>query len=268
METSENGTDFILAKWYMDCIDNDGNLFIGYSAVLKWKKFKLNYANILLCDRRGKITSQTTIKKLAPPIFSDDSFFWFPVRLKVKGNWTGLQPPIKKTMLNSASGSIHWTCCLPKANGKISLPGKKNIIGLGYTEKLEMTVKPWQLPFNHLKWGRFLSSDYSIIWVNWSGESGLNLLYYNGRQIKDGVITDDVIDINNRDLLITFSNKVVLREGTLVSTALSNIPGLKSIFPKNILNTYEKKWRSIGILKKGNKIIAKGWVIHEVVRWL
>ena len=157
---------------------------------------------------------------------------------------------------------------MPKANGKISLPDNQNIIGLGYTEKLKMTLRPWQLPFNQLRWGRFLSADYSIVWVKVSGDSRLNLLYLNGIQKNDALITDEQIALNNGDLLLVFSNKVVLREGTLISTALANIPGLNSVFPKNILNIYEKKWRSKGVLKEGNKIIAKGWVIHEVVRWL
>jgi hypothetical protein len=38
---------FSLSKWYLDCVDTRGNVFIGYSAVLKWKKIRLNYANIL-----------------------------------------------------------------------------------------------------------------------------------------------------------------------------------------------------------------------------
>ncbi len=268
MDMTENSSDFCLSKWYMDCIDSDGNTFIGYSALLRWKKFKLNYANILLCDERGIVSEQTTLKKLQPPAFSENCFSWKPAKLKVAGTWNSIDKPIEKTLLNSDTGVIHWYCFQPKAYGNVKIADNNIITGFGYAEKLEMTIKPWELPFSELRWGRFLSAENSIIWVNWIGDTNLSLLLIDGNQMKETLINDDGIHINNGEFILAFSDHAVLRKGALISTALSNIPGLKTVFPQKVLNTYECKWRSKGVLKKDNKVVSEGWVIHEVVRWL
>jgi hypothetical protein len=63
-----------------------------------------------------------------------------------------------------------------------------------------------------------------------------------------------------------FENSV-LREGALVKTALSMIPGINKLFPLRILQARECKWLSRGLLKQPDAEESRGWAIHEVVRW-
>lgn len=263
----EEKSDFSMSKWYMDCIDTDGNVFIGYSAVLKWKKINLNYTTVLHCDNLCKPTEHSSLRKHPSPSLKNNCLTWNPSKLRAQGTWHRIDPPFKRTLLNAGVGAIRWECFQPKSNAEILIGSKKIITGLGYAEKLDTTIKPWELPFNELRWGRFLSQKDTIIWVNWKGDTNCNLLFHNGKSMKDAIVSDECVNINQSEFLLTFSSKLVLRKGPLISTAFSNFPSLIGIFPNKILNTYECKWRSRGILKKENKKISEGWVIHEVIRW-
>lgn len=106
-----------------------------------------------------------------------------------------------------------------------------------------------------------------MIWIHWKGEKNLSLVFYQGKAVLEAVVNDEYIRLNRGEFLLSFSDAAVLREGHLISTALSDIPGVRDIFPERILNTYECKWRSKGVLTKPNKTASHGWVIHEVVKW-
>ena len=108
--------DFSLSKWYMDCVDADGNVFIGYSAVLKWKQVKLNYTNILQYENGRIPQSRTTFKTQPSPLFRENQLSWVPSRLGIRGTWKSVEAPIRKTLLHSDSGIIKWECNQPKAN--------------------------------------------------------------------------------------------------------------------------------------------------------
>ena len=139
--------------------------------------------------------------------------------------------------------------------------------GYGYVDHFEMTAKPWQLPLEELRWGRFLSASDSIVWMDFRGPSPESVVFRNGTPCRNVQISDSEIVLSDEGLHLTFEETQVLREGALLSTALSEIPGVKSLLPARMLHTHETKWRSRGILKKGTVEISMGWVIHEVVRW-
>ncbi len=260
-------SDFSLSKWYLDCIDRSGNTFIGYSAILKWKKLKINYSSILLYDQSNRLQVDTTFKKLKSPVLHDNSIKWNIDRLNTQGVWQSIDSHINKTLLNSDSGTINWSCYQPKAISEVLLKDHQKLLGLGYSEKLEMTIKPWELPFKELRWGRYLSENDTIIWINWQGHQSLNLLFLNGKQVEHAIIADDLISINHGEYELSISDKIVLRKGKLISTALSKLPFIENIFPDRILHAHECKWRSKGVLNNKNNIVSDGWIIHEVVKW-
>lgn len=43
------GTSFALSKWYLDCVSERGDVFIGYAASLSWKKIRLHQVAALSC---------------------------------------------------------------------------------------------------------------------------------------------------------------------------------------------------------------------------
>ena len=112
-----------------------------------------------------------------------------------------------------------------------------------------MTVPPWRLPIEELRWGRFLSETGGVVWIEWSGEKSASLRWHNG------VRSEGALEVEFRD-------REVLREGKLVETALRVIPNVHKLFPARILGLRESKWRSRAVLGP-----AAGWAIHEVVRW-
>ena len=128
-----------------------------------------------------------------------------------------------------------------------------------------MSIPPWQLPIKELRWGRFLSDTDALVWVDWRGETPLNLVFHNGNQIEDVAITDHGFKAG--DLMLSLDENAVIREGPLIKTALSKIPGLRNLFPLRVLGTYECKWLSRGTLKETAGEAVNGWTIHEVVRW-
>jgi hypothetical protein len=139
--------------------------------------------------------------------------------------------------------------------------------GLGYVDYLNLSVRPWRLPFDELRWGRYLSAQDSIIWMDFKGAFPETFVVRNGVTCRRASVTDDDIHLEDEGLALSFGDRQILRDGTLVSTALSVVPGIRSVLPARMLFTRETKWRSRGILRKGESTVNTGWTIHEVVRW-
>jgi hypothetical protein len=132
--------------------------------------------------------------------------------------------------------------------------------GLGYVEELVMTVPPWRLPIDSLRWGRFASARSGLTWIEWRGAHPLRLALLDGKPADLASASEEQVDAGGSSL--SLSAAAVLRSGRIARTALSGIPGLARTFPLGILGLEETKWRSRGTLGAD-----QGWAIHEVVRW-
>ena len=258
----DTDSDFILSKWYMDCVNDTGDVFIGYLAGLRWKKLHVNYASILLHDQTTGRQEHTSVKKQNTPNIRNNRLKWEPSRLGAKGTWESLDEPVSKTLLNSENGRLDWSCHQPKSNAVIIYKTKLKLSGFGYTEQIEMTIKPWELPIKELRWGRYLSATDTIVWIIWKGSVPVNLVFYNRKEMDDAVISDDCLIINQGDFILSFTDKIILREGPLISTALSQLPLIHNFFPDKILHTHDMKWKSKGILRMNKNNISEGWIIH------
>lgn len=253
---------FYLSKWYLDLVSDDGDVFIGYHANVKWKSLTFHYSSVLL-HHDNKTQTNTSWRKLTSPSYNEKLVRWASDKLGISGEWNSRSNPIKKKLLNDNENFITWNCICPKAEGVIKI-GDQQIIGWGYAENLETNIEPWQVPFSELRWGRYISKDNSLVWIDWQGKLNKSWVFVNCAEIKNCIVTDDKVSLPNGSLrLEKFST---IREGTLLTVALKNFPKRFSIFPKNIFNSYESKWLSNGFLLN-NKDIDKGWTIHEVVKW-
>ncbi|MFH1320750.1 MAG: hypothetical protein ABII90_08880 [Bacteroidota bacterium] len=258
-----NKDKFQLSKWYLDSIDQKGNVFIGYMALLKWKKASIHFCNHLFYDVEKGIKSYISIQKCRFPELINNTLNWKTKH--VNASWHGIDKAISEKILESEHGNIEWDCLQPKANSDILLRNDQRHTGLGYTERIDISIKPWEIPINKLYWGRFLSGTDTIIWIDWHGESQKKILYHNGIKKDDLQIFEEKINFEDHEILI--SQSVILRKGSLISTIFSKFKWFIKVFPSSILNTEECKWRSYGILKKNNIVLSEGWIIHEVVRW-
>jgi hypothetical protein len=263
--SSKDVSGFLLSKWYLDCVSDGGGAFIGYAASLRWKSLSLNYSSMLLRRPFEGVTTKTTLQAFSAPEVTGTRVGWSSPRLGVVGNWEAAARPFKRTLLESAEGDIEWDCLQPRARAEVSVEGGRRLEGLGYAERLTMSVPPWRLPFEELRWGRFLSDEDALVWVDWRGARALSLVLHNGVRVEGALVTDHELAAGETRLAL--GESAVLREGSLGETALRGVPGAHRLFPFRILRTRECKWLSRGVLTKPGAGATTGWAIHEVVRW-
>jgi hypothetical protein len=259
--------DFSLRKWYLDCVADNGDTFIGYSAALRWKALTLHYSSITSSRRNSAASTNTSLRKSSFPRMSGRLIDWSSKALNLVGAWTPMSEPIQQTLYDSSEGMVTWSCVHPRSKADITFGGNRHIAGLGYAEYLELTVKPWQLPFSELRWGRFVSERDALVWIEWRGGAPLSVVFHNGKQIRDASISDEQIAIDQGRTVLSLTQRTELRKGVLISTALSEIPMISTFIPPRMLNTYECKWRSRGVLSTNGSSSSSGWAIHEVLRF-
>jgi len=258
---------FDLSKWYLDCVSQEGNVFIAYSARLRWKSFTLHYASRLLFTDDAATQSKSTLRRGRPPAADRDVVRWDSPALEVRGEWNALSEPIEETIFEDEAGRIRWRCLQPRAAANVRLERNRAITGYGYVEHLQMTIPPWRLPIQQLRWGRFLSDTDALVWIDWSGPHAKRIVYHNGEAASAGSISDEELILAAPPATLSLDRRRVLREGALTSIALSKIPGLAKVFPSHILNVHECKWLSRGVLRRSSGSEAAGWAIHEIVQW-
>ena len=263
----EKRSKFTLSKWYMDCVSDDGEVFIGYAAALRWRGVGIDYSSTLQHQHGEGTKINTSLQKLSTPQITALSVHWISRALGVDGTWSGSAPPIERTVFRSEVGSVEWRCLQPNARAEVHLGTERCIQGRGYAEHILISIPPWRLPVDELRWGRFLTDSNALVWIDWRGSTSLTLLFRNGIQIENPLVTDREVACNRTKMVLAFEDSQVLREGRLVNTALSVIPGIAKLLPGHSLRTYECKWRSRGVLKEHETVLSTGWAIHELVRF-
>ena len=227
-------TGFHLAKWYFDCIADDGSVCIGYTALLQWKKFTLHYSSILQGGVQRTTRSFTSFLPSASPLCINDRMEWSCKDLDADGTWNRTFDPIERTLLENEQGSIHWSCLMPGAHGTMRI-GSDVVKGSGYVELLQMTIPPWKLPIDELRWGRFSSPTDAVVWIDWGGAHPLRLVTHNGRVMDCPLLDDSTITSQNNQWSLDLDRSTVIRSGPIITTVLKKIPGIEMVFPNNIL---------------------------------
>lgn len=257
---------FSLSKWYMDCVSDQGEVAILYSARVRWRGIRLAYSNVIWTD--GAAAKSASAMRSAKIRRDDRQIFVASPRLGIHGQWTAQAAPVERTLYTCESGSVVWNCLQPAASVSLCI-GEKELEGTGYAECLTLTLPPWQLPLRHLRWGRFVSDPEApppetLIWIDWRGSYSSSLAVHNGRNYEDASISTTEIAWAGGKLRM--EEPLALRAGRLASTVLPAAPALRRIFPHSLFNIEEKKWRSRGILETPDRHSC-GWVIHETVDW-
>jgi len=256
---------FRVSKWYCDCVTDDGFAFIGYWARMCWGPFCLPYSAALY-KRRGKPTwERYSLRKSGAPTLRGGKLRWDCDRLGVRGTWSQGSPAVSRRLLDTSDGIIEWNCHLPSAHVRIEIDGVGQFSGLGYAENLEMTVRPVKLPFEQLRWGRFLSAGHALTWIEWRGKEVNRWVFHNGSELQDVEFEPRRIGLSETGGVMTLRDEAVLREGRLASTALKTIPGAALWLPRRMRTVYEAKWLAAGSLETPAGT-SHGWAIHELVR--
>ncbi|MBZ5649232.1 MAG: hypothetical protein LAO18_01975 [Acidobacteriia bacterium] len=256
---------FLLTKWYLDCVDESGDAAIVYVANLRWNKLSIRYGS-LLTVLDGRAHSSSSLRKCAFPRLEGDTTTLTLPHLGIMGTWRALRAPVKRTVFDGEDGSADWHCHQPMAQVDLLLQGKTRMTGLGYAECLTLSVLPWKLPLEELHWGRFLSEQDALVWIDWRGPQPWRTLIHNSEEHEIQSLTESEILFAPSGTSLELDRGLVLRSGQLGQTVFAGVSHLAKLLPHNMLSVEECKWRSRGVLQTGNSS-ASGWAIHEIVKW-
>lgn len=251
---------FALSKWYLDCITGSGDASIAYAGTVSWGPVRLHYSS-LLESTAGVVSARHSLRPQNEPSIDHCSLRWQSDALKIDGEWRADSLEINETVFASDAGSVEWHCLMPRAQARIH-----NRAGFGYAEHLNITIAPWKLPIQILRWGRFATSSDWIVWIDWLGDFTRRIVYWNGQVAPTSLLEDGQIEFRDGARL-TLDRSLVLREGQLGATALSVVPGIRDTFPARLLQMNECKWRSRGRFERPGVSTVEGWAIHERVEW-
>jgi hypothetical protein len=251
---------FKLSKWYLDCVTDSGDTSIAYTGSVAWGLIRLHYSSVL--ESAGdRIAERHTLLEQEEPETLDSVISWNAKALRVEGLWRSQVAAVRETVFTCDEGTVEWDCIMPQARVSV---GPRT--GLGYAEHLTMTIPPWKLPIDTLRWGRFTGESNWAVWIDCQGEFARRIVYLNGNTISASTLADEEIKFENGAVL-AMDRSLVLRNGPLGTTVLSKIPGLNRTFPARLLEVNECKWRSRAHLRLPNGKNVQGWAIHEKVCW-
>jgi hypothetical protein len=228
---AENSTSFDLRKWYLDCVDEEGNAAIAYWARLRWRYIKLYYSSVSVNG-----AERASLRRCEEPRIDGAALSW-----RRSASMKALESPIRRRLFESGEGVVDWSCEMPRAEAEIA-----GVRGVGYAEVLRMTVPPWKLPIDELRWGRFLGSDTSVVWIDWRGAAPQTVVLRNGNSVGGASVLDDEVRLN--DATLRFDRARELQDRAIGDA----LPLLR--------DARERKWCGRGTLDG-----AGGWAVHEVV---
>lgn len=246
----------------MDCVTDEGEVIIAYAARLRWRSISLHYASILTRSPGKDAHTETSMRKTDEPVIDGDALTWSAPALSVSGRWSSLAAPSSSTIFDAPEGKVEWRCLGARADAEITL-GDRVVRGRGYAEHLVMSVEPWRMPIDSLRWGRFVGERSSLVWIDWRGAHEKHVALLDGEDI--GRVAIDERSVIGEGVRLDIDEGGSLRKGDIGTTALARVPGLDR-FPIRILDVDEQKWCARATLEDGRGR-DEGWVIHEVVRW-
>jgi len=268
MRSSEN-SNFILSKWFLDCINEEGEAVIIYSAELCWNNIVVPYNSMLICHRDGTTSFKSRFTRKTKPLLSENMVSLTDNVFGIEGKWNKDHTALKTRIYDSEDGSLDWNCLQPRSDVFINILNRGTYNGLGYVEKLDLSIEPWKLNMNQLRWGRFNSSTDSVVWIELLSNNNKQWLWHNGYFISGAEISDKSVYIPETEMKISFTNTRVIETEkkifNVVRSLISYFPGIKKSIPWSFLNAIETKLLSFGELKQNGKIRSKGWAIHEYV---
>ncbi len=258
-------SEFSLQKYYVDLVTDEGHYFIGYSARLNWRAIKINYRATLHHPSFLGVKAGPSLSPRDGPVDDDSVLTWRSPTLGFDGQWRRLAPAERHVLHEDDEGVVDWTCSQPSARVQLTTASGATFSGLGYVEFLKLTIPPWRLGFRTLLWGRFVSEDHSVVWIEWQGKHDLVLLICDGQRAANPQISDN--RIRCEDFELSLERADIIREDSIAETLVSKIPSVLRAAPIEFLGGKEHKYVSRGRLAFADGSNHTGWVIHERVSW-
>lgn len=257
-------TDFRLEKWYLDCVSTDGAVLIGYAARLKWGPIRLDYG-ARITKFRGGTPCQRQSLSFGTVDEGSGTIRWANDRLKVAGEWTGGEPIGSIIVVDEPSGRIEWQCLGANCAVDVRVDGQA-MTGVGYVERLTMTVPPWMLPFTELRWGRFISDDRRshMVWTDMRGRAPRNWVWLDSGEPVAGTVDANGVRTESAELVFLSSDP--LRCDNVARTLMGRFAFMTKLLPEGLRAIREDKQVSSCVLRTRDSE-SRGFSINEVVTW-
>jgi hypothetical protein len=240
---------------------------IGYWASLAWRGVALTWQNVTLFEPGKAPVSRSSLGSASHPVADEGAIAWRAEALGCCMDFEPRQPPFEERLLEGASGVVDWRVEAPAAEVSVSLQGFAPLRGIGYAERILITIPPWRLPIRELRWGRWIdeAASRSVVWIDWRGESPRTWVFVDGIAAEAPEVTDE--SVRGGASQVVLGERRALQARTLAEIA-SSIPPLRAVVPRSFLGLRQSRWCSDGILREGNAGDAAplaGRAIHEVV---
>lgn len=255
-----------LEKYYFDLQTADGTVLIGYRGGFGCRSPRLPYEAWLIKRPGQKAICRQTMR--GGRISEDhQSLNWANPHLGIVGRWPRSGREAPGLRLETGAGHIDWRVNGLAVPATVELGDGTAFSGLGYWEKLEMTLPPWRLPFPELRWGRFLADDgpKALVWVAWlGGERDERRVWSADGELNGLEFFDD--GLRHDDGRLDFISSEAVRQGPLFRTLWGAGSVLSRLLPGGLGQAHEAKWFSRAKwFSPGGP--AEGWAVHETVHW-
>ena len=259
-----------LNKWFLDFNGESGEAMIFYAAKLNWGPFSVPYTSWIYYDSEKGNHEISRFSKVNLPSKDKNRITWHDNVHNIRGMWESRATSLEARIFDSKDGYLDWRCYQPASDVQLEI---NNLIykGTGYVEQLILTATPWKIPMDELRWGRWISDDDAIVWIELKELDKKQWLWVNGEKTENNYIEDDLLEIPGKNLKLKLNQKVLLESEKKISSVMEKInkllPGFRNIIPIHFLMADEKKWLSEGILEDNYGRVINGMAIHELVNF-
>ena len=262
--------NFHLSKWFLDFVGESGEVMIFYSAKLTWKGLSVSYTSWLDYNAATGVQLRSRFSNVQVPQINEKLITWIDPKFGVSGTWESLAEMIQTKIVDTEEGYLDWKCYQPASKVQLRI-NDRVLKGRGYVEKLILTILPWKIPMDELRWGRFGSAENNMVWIELREKEKQQWLWLNGEKIENCIIEDDCILVPDKALVLNLDRSVLLESEKKISSIAEKlihyIPGFNKVMPLNFIMADEFKWFSKGQLQKHNKTLSEGTAIHELVNF-
>jgi len=262
--------NFFLDKWFLDFISDSGELMIFYAAKLTWYGVSVSYSSWLSYNPDSGVQFKSRLGKLQLPVTNNGKIIWEDKKFGISGTWESKGKSIQARILESGEGYLNWQCHQP--NSKVTLKiGALNFEGKGYAEQLTLTVLPWKVPMDELRWGHYCSDKNDLVWIEMRDEGRRQWVWMNGEEIKDCLIEDNYLSMPEKGIFLNLDRIAVLESEKKIYSVVGNLvrylPGLNKAVPYQFLMADEFKWLNRGTLQEKSGNLSHGMAVNERVNF-
>ena len=261
---------FLLVKWFLDFVGENGVSMIFYSAKLTWHGWSASYASWLNYDSVSGVRLKSRFGNAQFPQMEENTITWNDKKFGVSGSWESLAERIQAQIFESSEGYLDWECFQPASKVKLKILDK-SLLGWGYAERLTLAILPWKIPMDELRWGHFNSDENNMVWIELKEKEKRQWLWLNGEKSENVTICDDRLSIPEKDMVLLLDRGAVLESEkkifSLMGKIIRYIPGFNKVVPTGFLMADETKWFSKGQLQSNNIALGSGTAIHEFVNF-